>query len=673
MVRAGEVLSALGSVRESSHKVNVTLAPDAAAVDVELRFENKAKVPAEVKYRLAVPAGSTLRALEVCNAAGCRNGVADPGDDVLGAYDASVLARGAGSAAVKPVAHAALRSDARGLAIVLRAAPIGDKSELTVRVRYRAPASMHGGVVRLTLPARGMDPQVAPAELQLNAPGLLDPRAAGQSIDSRGISLDAWSELALRAQLPSSAPVHSEAWLEDCAPNKPKDRDSATTTCVSASAWAGPREAAALDLVIALDVSPSTEGPARSRLVPAVAALLAAAPAGSKVRALAFAASSQDIAADALEATAVSLQPFERAVASAELGSATRFEAVWSRAREWLGGRKKGGRRRVIAILGDGGLTRGDADAFERARAAGVEVSVINAADRSAVEPLRVAAFRSGGVVLDVGAEAEAAARGRDPAPLSERLAALFAPNVVPRLQLNEAGRARELGPLRAGELLRVAGPARGSVSLVVGGRSTAARRHPDQSGSALAAVDPRDLRSGRSDWPATQTKGCDRRGPAHRAGGISSDAAPVALAEERVCKPAPVAKVKAQGELEIGSGMPADPLLDMLRRRILPVARGCFRRDRAGRADYQKRAVFAFTLAEREIVDARIEGKIPEPLRACLLKAVDTLDVPRFSGTVVVRYPLITESMPLPEQVELQAGTAADLDRMFKESPSAP
>jgi hypothetical protein len=144
-------------------------------------------------------------------------------------------------------------------------------------------------------------------------------------------------------------------------------------------------------------------------------------------------------------------------------------------------------------------------------------------------------------------------------------------------------------------------------------------------------------------------------------------------LAEERVCKPAPVAKVKAQGELEIGAGMPADPLLDMLRRRILPVARGCFRRDRAGRADYKKRAVFAFTLAEREIVDARIEGKIPEPLRACLLRAVDTLDVPRFSGTVVVRYPLITESMPLPEQVELQAGTAADLDHMFKESPSAP
>ena len=682
MVRAGEVLSALASVRESAHHVTVTLAPNEAAVDVELHFENRAARPAEVRYRLAVPAGSTLRALEVCNAEGCRSGVHDPSDE-LGAYDASVLARGSSNANPKPVAHAALHRDGRGLAIVLRAAPISERSELTVRVRYRAPASMHGGVVRVTLPARGMDPQVAPAELQLNAPGLLDPRAGGEAIGERGISLDAWSELPLRAQLPSNAPVRSEAWLEDCELDPrinatPADRDahSGAAACASASAWAGPRAPDPLDLVIALDVSPSTEGPARGRLVPAVAALLAAAPAGSRVRALAFAATSQDIAADALEPTAVSLAPFERAVTSAELGSATRFEAVWARARVWLGARRQGGRRRVIAIVGDGGLTRGNADAFERARAAGIEVSAVNAADRSAVEPLRAAVFRNGGVVLDVGAEAEAAARGRDPAPLAERLTALFAPNVVPRLQLKSGGHARELGPLRAGELVRSDEPARGNVAFLVASRAQTARRRPDQPGRTLAAVDPRDLRSPHSDWPVTgkaKSTACDRRGPAHRAGGISTDAAPVALAEERVCKPVPIAKVKAQGELEIGAGMPADPLLDMLRRRILPVARGCFRRDRAGRPDYQKRAIFAFTLAEREIVDAHIEGKIAEPLRTCLLQAVDTLDVPRFSGTVVVRYPLVTESVPLPEQILLQAGTASNLDRLFHESPTPP
>jgi hypothetical protein len=115
---------------------------------------------------------------------------------------------------------------------------------------------------------------------------------------------------------------------------------------------------------------------------------------------------------------------------------------------------------------------------------------------------------------------------------------------------------------------------------------------------------------------------------------------------------------------------MPADPLLGMLRQRVLPVARGCFRRDRAGRAEYAKRAVFVFTLAEREVVAARVEGAIPPALRECLLSSVDTLEVPRFTGMVEVRYPLVTESVPLPEQIELKTETAGKLDHLFGTSP---
>jgi hypothetical protein len=114
---------------------------------------------------------------------------------------------------------------------------------------------------------------------------------------------------------------------------------------------------------------------------------------------------------------------------------------------------------------------------------------------------------------------------------------------------------------------------------------------------------------------------------------------------------------------------MPSDPLLDMLRRRILPVARGCFRRDRAGRAVYQKRAVFAFTLAEREVVSAEVQGSIPEPLKNCLIAAVDSLEVPRFTGIVSVHYPLVTESADVPEQIDLKAQTAGTLDRLFGEN----
>jgi hypothetical protein len=103
-----------------------------------------------------------------------------------------------------------------------------------------------------------------------------------------------------------------------------------------------------------------------------------------------------------------------------------------------------------------------------------------------------------------------------------------------------------------------------------------------------------------------------------------------------------------------------------MLRRRIMPVARGCFRRDRAGRARYDRRAVFVFTLAEREVVSARVEGRIGEPLRECLERAIDGLDVPRFSGVVNVRYPLITESAEVPERIELSGATARQVDTLL-------
>jgi hypothetical protein len=117
---------------------------------------------------------------------------------------------------------------------------------------------------------------------------------------------------------------------------------------------------------------------------------------------------------------------------------------------------------------------------------------------------------------------------------------------------------------------------------------------------------------------------------------------------------------------------MPGSPLLQMLRRRIIPVARGCFRRDRAGRAAYAVRAVFEFELAEREVVAAQVKGRIPEPLRSCLLGAVDTLDVSYFTGTVIVRYPLRTQREPLPAQIELTPGARRAVESVVG-PPDAP
>src|SRR4029077_20864201 len=90
-----------------------------------------------------------------------------------------------------------------------------------------------------------------------------------------------------------------------------------------------------------------------------------------------------------------------------------------------------------------------------------------NLADRATTDALRARVLRGSGVVLDAGSEADAAARGRDPALLAERLAALFAPTVA-RATINAGTQRVDLGPLRAGEWLRYQGVAR-SLSLACG------------------------------------------------------------------------------------------------------------------------------------------------------------------------------------------------------------
>ncbi|MBX3275577.1 MAG: hypothetical protein KF729_35285 [Sandaracinaceae bacterium] len=116
-------------------------------------------------------------------------------------------------------------------------------------------------------------------------------------------------------------------------------------------------------------------------------------------------------------------------------------------------------------------------------------------------------------------------------------------------------------------------------------------------------------------------------------------------------------------------SSLPAPSLLRMLRQRIVPAARGCFRDDRRGRPSYQQRAVFAFRLADREVVASRVEGTLDAGLRSCLADAMDTLDVPPFDGSVDVRYPIYTAPR-LPEPVlSLGADVAAAVDAVAEEA----
>jgi hypothetical protein len=677
--RSGEVLSAIPSVHESAHRVQVELTAGLASVSCELDFENGGDKPAEVSYRLAVPDDAALASFEVCNARGCRNGLLEPGAPNarrLGAYDDAVQARGPkGSERPLPAGDVRTVRDARGSALLIRAAPVLRAQPLRVRVAYVARAPQHASVVRFALPARGMDPRAAPSELVFRAASLVDLRVDDLPSSGVAVRADAWSTLELSGRAAVSG-IRNQVWRFACG----------QASCARAYVAAAAAKATPADIVLAVDASPSTEGGARSRFVATISAILARAPQGSRVRALRFASRAVPLLAERKEPRELALSTFAPVAFEAELGAATRFESAWQLIDGW--GLKKAPLRKLVVIVGDGGLTTGTSRPFDAARRAGVEVAVVNVADRSTEPALRQGAMLTGGAVIDAGSEADAAARGAAPDRLEERVAAVFQPNLG-RLRISGRVRAESSQlELRAGDSLSVESRLSGALAVQLGGRTLATEATPrdltaglsihaaDATGTrearALCAVDRADLgRSGDrpegQELPARKGSDCDRRGPAIRQSGLSSDSAPVALAQERaVCARPPEEARAPLNKEDLGTGMPSSPLLSMLRQRILPAARGCFRRDRAGRPDYQVRAVFVFQLADREVTSAQVSGKIAEELRSCLLTAVDSLAVPRFTGKVVVRYPLVTEREPLPAQVELTAATADRLDAVI-------
>ncbi len=667
--KSGQVLTAIPGVYEAEHRVTVHLGHGLARVDVEMGFASRARVPAEVRYQLAVPPEATLGALEVCTGTACRRGLRDLGGRVLSAYDDAVRARG--PAGAPPIAEAHAIHDARGDAIEVRAAPVRPHGTLTVRLRWVAPAPMHGGVVRLRLPARGTDPRAAPATVTASANSLLAPSVDDAPADrDTPAVLDPWVPAAVAARAATASAPSVTAWRFPCGAH----------TCARVRVSAGPRLGRPVDLILLVDASPSTEGPARGRIGVALAALLASAPDGSTVQALAFAGRARPLIERPIDVADAPLVPLAQAT-SLELGSATRFEAAWETARPWVqhASSDREARPVVMVVIGDGGLTHTTAAdrAFAQAAREGVQVSVLNVADRATWRPLAQGALETDGVVVDAGGEADRAVRGRGTGPLEERVASIFAPVLVPDVRVWDGPRRVSLGPLRAGEERVWQGEVRGHVR--VRGRDLEGVTHaaPEELAAALGvgtaaslglrdprprleAVDPADLEA--APPPEDAPRRCEPRGPPHRASGVSSDRAPVALAVARTCT-APVPPPPPADHT--GHGMPAISVLRMLRERVMPVARLCFRRDRAGRPSYHVRAEIDLQLADREVVSADVHGSdLRSSLRQCLLGAVDTLEVPPFAGTVVVTYPLRTEDAPQPPVIQLRPDIAQDVDQ---------
>lgn len=685
--RPGEVLTATAAVREVAHAVQVHFARGLAQVEMTLRFESAARGPAELDYRLAAPPGSAPASLEVCNPRGCRRGLSSREPAGRSAYDAALLARPRGDSMGPgglPIASLRRERDGRGTALRLRAAAVSREAPLQVRLSYVVPTETHGGRTRLRLPPRGMDPRIAATELRLRVTGLLTPEIDGRPASEVPAAPDPRVATELSARLPAGElAVHTEHF--PCAP-------PTRGRCARAWVAAGSKTPRAREVWLAIDLSPSTEGPARNRLPAALATLLASAPGGSRVRALGFASRSEVLWPDPVPAPELPLPALLAPVGQEAHGSATRLESAMPTLSEWLRERPAAGPKPLLVVVGDGGITTGRGDPFARARRLGLEVSVLNLADRDTVPALAAGARGTGGAVLEAGPAAEEARRGLGEARLREQLSALFAPESSGRIRIHGArGGAVALPTLRAGQAGTWTGPVRRRARVVVAGlagrrsrraplttspATSPAMAWPDD--GALLAVDPRDLGQA-DDWPPIaepvprrrdrRPPACDGRGPALRHSGLNRDSDPISLAHQRACAP-PATEQPADWKL--GAGMPAEPLLGMLRDRIVPVARGCFRRDRAGRGDYAVRAVFHFRMSEREIIEARVEGKLDADLRECLLRSVDGLEVPRFTGHISVRYPVVTEREPPPARIELSRGTAGELDALLRQKDAA-
>ena len=663
---AGPVLTAIAGVREVDHRIDARFRRDGLMeVALEMRFINRSRHAAELLYRLPVPRGARPALLEVCLAGQCRAGrfvsttarpPAHGAAPAADGYDDAVQARGpieprdgSASSAVIPIAQ--LRVDPLGsmtpTIFRLRAAPLQPGRTLTLRVRYLAEVTTHGGIAHVRIPERERDPRTAPAEVSLRADTLLQPAIDGEPSREAHATRDPWSPLDLTATQRSGGEPDTAIHTFRCG----------TQQCARLHAHAGPRAARAERTFLLLDISPSMVGPARGRVSPALATLMGTLHPRSMVRAVAFAATSRALVENWVSPLDLPLAAMARAY-RLNLGGATRFESAW----HTLDARPED----HLILVGDGGLTLSESGktAMQEARARGVRVSVINLEDRPIRPELAALVEQTGGVVAQVARESEEAARGRSSARLEEKLAALTAPIVASVVEIRSSAESIRLGPLRAGESITWLGVVSPSTRFVVGtpqppqrwtGALAVAMAHAaERSATIMSATDPEPGRS------------CSDSRPAQRSDGVSTDAAPVALALARTCaEVTPEVRTASEG---LGRGVPAETVLSMLRQRLVPAARRCFRRDRGGRGDYSVRAVFELELADREIAAAAVRGEISERLRGCLESSLEGLDVPRFRGSVLVRYPLHTERHPPPPTIELRDDVARAVDRALSD-----
>ncbi|GAB4216903.1 MAG: hypothetical protein OHK0013_43910 [Sandaracinaceae bacterium] len=672
----GEIVEAVAGVREVGHEVTIELVAGLALVRTEVRLESRARYAAEIGYRLAVPEDAVPHALEVCDGAGrCRGGRLEASAERVSAYDAAVLATGPLADGALPVAVVERTNDARGAALRWRAAPIPAATRssedgstvvgvLVVRIAYSVPVPVHGGVARLVVPARGVDSRAANTTLSLRATDLVAPRVDGVEIEAdERLERAPGTVISIDARTPRTGVRRAELWTVPCG----RDR------CAWARGIAERPSVAVEDVVLAIDASPSTSAGARGLVPEAALAVLAQLPPRARVRVVAFAARAEVLVAEPVPASSVDDALLRRA-AQADLGAATRFEALWRAIAPWA---TRGLR---VVWIGDGGLTSGEesACAVDEARRRGIVLRVISVADRPPVPALRALAEALEAPIVGAHREAIAAARARSREALVERTTFAVASDPLDELVWSVPGAAPRRALLLPGGAVGLAVRGNARSTLTLGGARAETRA---AEGELARAIEARSMEVGAGEQlrlVAAEASPTDLRcGEPSRVLHPSATLARVtplpnrfARVERRTCR-APTPSSASGAERR--SGLSAGALLRTLRRRIMPRARDCFRSDRRGRASYSTEVALVLTLADQEIVDVRAEGAIEPALRACMVAAADALEVPAFDGVIVARWPLYSRPELPPPTLELHPDLASAIDRIGPSAETGP
>jgi hypothetical protein len=659
----GEIVEAIAGVREREHRVAIELTSGLALIRHELTFESVATHAAEIRYRLAIPPGAIPYALEVCSETqGCRTGQLSDPTSRFSDYDAAVIANGPFDATQAPVAAVDRSED--GASLLVRASAIAAlatnaegaraPASLVVRVAYSLPLEARGSRVRFTLPSRGTDVRAASAEVRIHAEDWVLPRIDGVETEaSTAVSQRANQALAIDAMVPRTWTTHADAWTTPCRV-APWSLRSRAEHCTWVRAMSSRSTVDAVNVVLALDVSPSMHAGASGLVSNTAMAVLAQLPEHARVRVVAFAARGERVIAEGVAPSSITEEALQRAM-ELPLGSATRFEALFGTIEPWLGERDL----RVVWI-GDGGLTRSESAMAlaSRARASRASFELVSVASRPLTASLAQLNEALGGHWISAHREALLSTRDEEGrAALRELLAASLVTRAPERLVVSNA-EPRALLP-GASVALATHGAAVSTVQL--NGTPVRPARASGDLALAIAArvSDARRLVAAAPSAPLVcATEGSLVRPSTARVTRLLSH---FGSAERRSCGAPQV----AAAVVEQRAGFPSRALHRSLLRSVVPQLRECFRRDRRGRAAYSTRAQLTLLIADQEVQDVRVEGEITDALRACMVSAIDALDVPAFDGAILARWPVFTEASTPPPRIELHPDLSSAIDEL--------